>query len=55
MPGLYLRQSRACCGGVCLRPLNGIYLKGDQKLFPWKYRRAVAGGDRVCEGREEGF
>lgn len=51
---VYLGQIRVVCGGCCVRPLSGIYLKGDQKLFPWKYRRAVAGGDRVCEGEEKG-
>jgi hypothetical protein len=51
---LCLGQVRVRRGGVFVRPLYGIYLKGDQKLFPWKYRRAVAGGDRVCEGGKKG-
>lgn len=52
---VYLGQIREfLCGGVCVRPLYGVYLKADQKLFPWKYRRAVAGGDRVCEGEKKG-
>ena len=53
---LYLRQSRVWwwCGGVGVRPQYGIYLKDDQRLFPWKYRRAVAGGDRVCEEGKKG-
>jgi len=48
-----LGQIRECCGDVGVSPLYGNCLEANQRLFPWKYRRAVAGGDRVSVRREE--